>query len=44
MLSFDDGLEASFSLYADQGGALPGSGEGAIWLGLVFDDVVLWFY
>ncbi|MBP3602804.1 MAG: right-handed parallel beta-helix repeat-containing protein [Lachnospiraceae bacterium] len=43
-VSFDDGGKASFSLYADQGGALPGSEEGSIWLALSLDDEVLWFY
>ena len=44
-ISFDDGGEASFGLYADQGGALPRiSEEGHIWLALYLDDEVLWFY
>ena len=44
VISFDDGGEASFSLYADQGGALPDSEEGSIWLALYLEDEVLWFY
>ncbi len=44
VLSFDDGPEASFGLYADQGGALPDSQEGSIWLALYMGDEVLWFY
>ncbi len=43
-ISFDDGGKASFGLYADQGGALPDSEEGSIWLALYFEDEVLWFY
>ena len=44
LISFDDGSKASFGLYADQGGALPGSEEGSIWLALYLEDEVLWFY
>ena len=44
LISFDDGGTASFSLYADQGGALPNSKEGTIWLALYLEDEVLWFY
>jgi len=43
-ISFDDGGKASLGLYADQGGALPGSEEGFIWLALYLEDEVLWFY
>jgi len=43
-ISFDDGGKASFGLYADQGGALPDSEEGSIWLALYLEDEVLWFY
>ena len=43
-ISFDDGGEASFGLYADQGGALPDSEEGSIWLALYLEDEVLWCY
>lgn len=41
---FDDGGKASFGLYADQGGALPDSEEGTIWLALHLEDEVLWCY
>ena len=41
---FDDGGKASFGLYADQGGALPDSEEGTIWLALYLEDEVLWCY
>ena len=44
VLSFDDGDEASFGLYADQGGALPDSEEGSVWLAMYLEDEVLWFY
>ncbi len=43
-ISFDDGGEASIGLYADQGGALPDSMEGRLWLALYLDEAVLWFY
>ena len=43
-LSFDDGDKASLGLYADQGGALPDSKEGSIWLALYLEDEVLWCY
>jgi len=43
-ISFDDGGKASFGLYADQGGALPDSKEGSIWLALYLEDEVLWCY
>lgn len=43
-ISFDDGGKASFGLYADQGGALPDSEEGTIWLALYLEDEVLWCY
>jgi len=43
-ISFDDGGKASFGLYADQGGALPGSEEGTVWLALYLEDEVLWCY
>ena len=43
-IAFDDGGKASFGLYADQGGALPDSEEGFIWLALNLDDEVLWCY
>lgn len=44
-VSFEDGSEASFGLYADQGGALQRiSEEGHIWLALHLDDEELWFY
>ena len=43
-ISFDDGGKASFGLYADQGGALLDSEEGAIWLALYLEDEVLWCY
>lgn len=44
-ISFDDGGEASFGLYVDQGGALPRISEADhIWLALYLDDEVLWFY
>ena len=44
VISFDDGGKASFCLYTDQGGALPDSEEGSIWLALSLEDEVLWFY
>ena len=44
VISFDDGGKASFGLYADQGGALPDSEEGSIWLALYLEDEVLWYY
>lgn len=43
-ISFDDGGKASFGLYVDQGGALPDSEEGTIWLALYLEDEVLWCY
>ena len=43
-ISFDDGGKASVGLCADQGGALPGSKEGSIWLALYLEDEVLWCY
>ncbi len=43
-ISFDDGGKASFGLYADQGGALPNSEEGSLWLVLYLDGEALWFY
>jgi len=43
-ITFDDGDKASFGLYADQGGALPDSEEGTVWLALYLEDEVLWFY
>jgi len=43
-ISFDDGGKASFRLYADQGGALPDSEEGSIWLALYLENEVLWCY
>ncbi|MBO5337998.1 MAG: right-handed parallel beta-helix repeat-containing protein [Lachnospiraceae bacterium] len=43
-ISFDDGAKANFGFYADQGGALPGSGEGSMWLALYLEDEALWFY
>lgn len=43
-ISFDDGDKASLGLYADQGGALPDSKEGFIWLALYLGDEVLWCY
>ena len=43
-ISFDDGSKASLGLYADQGGALPGSEEGYIWLALYLEEEVLWCY
>ena len=43
-ISFDDGGKASFGLYADQGGALPNSEEGSLWLALYLDGEALWFY
>lgn len=43
-ISFDDGGEASFGLYADQGGALSDSEEGSIWLALYLENEVLWCY
>ncbi len=43
-ISFDDGGKASFVLYADQGGALPNSEEGSLWLVLYLDGEALWFY
>ena len=44
VIFFDDGGKASFGLYADQGGALPDSEEGSIWLALYLEDEVFWFY
>jgi len=44
VIFFDDGGKASFGLYADQGGALPESEEGSIWLALYLEDEVFWFY
>ncbi len=44
VLTFDDGRKATVGLCADQGGALPGSGEGRIWLQLYLGDETLWFY
>ena len=38
-ISFDDGAKATFGFYADQGGALPESGEGSMWLALYLEDV-----
>ena len=43
-LSFDDGAKANFGFYADQGGALPGSEEGSMWLALYLEGEALWFY
>lgn len=43
-LSFDDGAKANLGFYADQGGALPGSEEGSMWLVLYFEGDALWFY
>ncbi len=43
-ISFDDGGKATFGFYADQGGALPDSEEGSIWLALYLEDETLWFY
>ena len=43
-ISFDDDDKASLGLYADQGGTLPDSEEGFIWLALYLEDEVLWFY
>lgn len=43
-LSFDDGAKATFGFYADQGGALPDSEEGSMWLALYLEDEALWFY
>jgi len=42
VISFDDGGKASIGLYADQGGALPESEEGSVWLALYLEDEVLW--
>ncbi|MBO4915159.1 MAG: hypothetical protein J5449_08125, partial [Oscillospiraceae bacterium] len=44
VLRFDDGGEGTLGLCADQGGALPGSEEGSLWLQLYLGDKVLWFY
>jgi len=44
VISFDDGGQASFGLYTDQGGAMPDSEEGSIWLALYLEDEVLWLY
>ena len=44
VISFDDGARASLSLYADQGGALPDSAEGCVWLALYLEDEVFWCY
>ena len=43
-ISLDDGGKASCGLYADQGGALPNSEEGSIWLALYLEDETLWCY
>ena len=43
-LSFDDGANASFGLYADKGGAAPFGEEGDVWLALYLDGETLWFY
>ncbi len=43
-ISFDDGAKANFGFYADQGGALPDSVEGSMWLALYLEDEALWFY
>ncbi len=43
-ISFDDGAKANFGFYADQGGALPDSEEGFMWLALYLEDEALWFY
>ena len=43
-LSFDDGAKANLGFYADQGGALPGSEEGSMWLVLYFEGDARWFY
>lgn len=44
VIAFDDGEKASVGLYADQGGALPDSREGVIWLALFLEEEVLWCY
>ncbi len=44
ILTFDDGAEAGFSLYADQGGALPDSPGGKLWLALSLEGETIWFY
>ena len=43
-ISFDDGGKANLGFYADQGGALPDSEEGSMWLALYLEDEALWFY
>jgi len=43
-ISFDDGGKASFGFYVDQGGALPESEEGTMWLALYLEGESLWFY
>ncbi len=43
-LYFDDGAKANFGFYVDQGGALPGSEEGSMWLALYLEGEALWFY
>ena len=43
-ISFDDGAKATFGFYVDQGGAVPESGEGLMWLALYLEDEALWFY
>lgn len=43
-IAFDDGAKANLGFYADQGGALPDSEEGSIWLALYLEDEALWFY
>ena len=43
-ISFDDGGKANLGFYADQGGALPDSEEGSMWLVLYLEDEALWFY
>ena len=42
-ISFDDGGKANLGFYADQGGALPDSEEGSMWLVLYLEDEALWF-
>lgn len=43
-ISFDDGGKTTCGLYADQGGALPDSEEGTLWLAMYLDGEMLWFY
>jgi len=43
-IAFDDGAKANGVFYADQGGALPDSEEGSIWLALYLEGEALWFY